>query len=101
MNNCLITKRGRVVDVSGNGQHEILCVRKLGVKLRAFLLKKGGIRVKIGWPDTESLAIEYYRKPTEQQLRAIRRILRTDNYYTVVLNLRTIQKFRPIRSFQV
>ena len=101
MNNCLITKRGRVVDVSGNGQHEIICVRKLGVKLRTFLLKKGGVRVKLGWPNTESLAIEYYRKPTEHQLRAIRKILRADDYYTVVLNLKTIAKWRPIRSFTI
>lgn len=100
-NNCLITKEGKVIDCNGGAPHEVICVGTLKVSLNKFLTKLSGIRIKKGWPDTEALAIEYYDKPTEQQLRVIRRILRQDDYYTVVLNLRTISKFRPIRGFQV
>lgn len=100
MNNVLITKTGETIDCPTAGLHAIECMRKLGIKLRTFLLKRDGIRVKIGWPDAMAIAIEYYHKPTEPQMRIIRRILRQADYYTVILNLRTISKFRPIRGFQ-
>ncbi len=101
MNDCLITKRGKVVDIGDGGKHDITCVKKLGYTLRTFLLRKGGVRVKLGWPDTEAIAIEYHDKPTTQQQRKINSILRKHDYYTVVLNLKTIAKFRPIRGFQI
>ncbi len=100
-NNCLITKEGKVIDCNNGTPHAVICVKMFKVTLNKFLTKLSGVRVKKGWPDTEALAIEYYDKPTEQQLRVIRRILRQDDYYTVVLNLRTIIKWRPIRGFQI
>ena len=102
MQNCLIDKQGEVIDIGNGGRHDITCVKKLGIKLRTFLLKRGGVRVKLGWPDTESIAIEYHvRKPTDAQMQIIRRILRENDYYTLILVLKVIQKFRPIRGFQV
>jgi len=99
--NCLITKQGKVIECNGGTPHEVICVGTLKITLKKFLTKQSGIRIKRKWPNSEALAIEYYDKPSEAQLRVIRKILRQDDYYTVVLNLRTISKFRPIRGFQV
>jgi hypothetical protein len=101
MSSCLITKRGKVVDCNGNRQHEIICKRVLKIGLDDFVLKRGGVRVKADSIDPEYIAIEYHDRPSDAQMRIIRRILRRDDYYTVVLVHRTIQKFRPIRGFQI
>lgn len=99
--NCLITKRGRIIDCDGNKMHDVICERVLKVKLRTFLLEQGGIRIKQGWSDSETLAIECHtKKPTPTQQAIIQSILRENDYYTIVLNFRTITKFRPIRGFE-
>lgn len=98
-NNCLVTKKGRIVDCTGV-QHEEICKRMLKVNLQTFLCTNGGVRVKVGWPNTEVIAIEFHHKPTNAQMRFIRGVLREADYYTVVLNFKTINRFRPIRGFE-
>ena len=97
MSNCLITRTGKRIDCYG-GIHKATCKYELHISMNTFL-KRGGIRIKICWPDTETIAIEYYHKLTELQIRAIRKILRQDNYYAVILESGLITRFRPIRSF--
>ena len=101
MNSCLITKRGRMVDCSAGRQHDIICKRVLKIDLDNFILKRGGVRIHVNTINSEHIAIEFHDKPTDAQMRIIRRILRRDDYYTVVLVRQTIQKFRPIRGFSV
>lgn len=95
--NCLITRTGKRIECY-SGIHKETCKYELHISMNTFL-KRGGIRVKICWPDTETIAIEYYRKLTELQIRAIKKILRQDNYYAIILESSLITKFRPIRSF--
>lgn len=95
--NCLITQTGERIDCYA-GIHKETCKRELHISMGTFL-KRGGIRVKICYPDTETIAIEYYHKLTELQIRAIRKILRQDDYYAIILESELITKFRPIRSF--
>ena len=101
MSSCLITKRGRVIECNGSRQHEIICKRKLKMSLDDFILKRGGVRIHVNTIDSEHIAIEYHDKPTDKQMRIIRRILQQGDYYTVVLARKVIRKFRPIRGFQV
>lgn len=94
--NCLITKQGKVIE-NGCIPHDVFCKRRFGYDLAAFLLKQNGIRVMLSIrPDT--IAIEYHNKPSAIQLRAIHKILHADDYYTVILATKTIERFRPIRS---
>lgn len=97
MSNCLIDRAGKVIECC-SGIHKETCKYELHISMSTFL-KRGGVRVKICWPDTETIAIEYYRKLTELQIRAIRKILRQSNYYGVILESEVITRFRPIRSF--
>lgn len=99
MTNVLITKAGKIVECFSGSTHEATCLRELHVKLQDFLCKHGGIRVMAGCIDVETVAVEYYFKPTAIQIRILHKILRKDNYYTVLLGLGIITKFRPIRSF--
>lgn len=97
--NCLITQTGKRIDCDNGQTHEVVCKHKLGIPADRFLLKQGGIRVKVCWPDSETIAIEYYHRLTEKQENAIKKILRENDYYAIILNMQVITKFRPIRSF--
>lgn len=104
MSNYLITKSGKTIECTGGAEHAIICKRELDISLNDFLLKHNGVRVMVG--RNETLAIEYYKTPSIAQVRIIHKILRADDYYTVILqnsslDFRLIKKFRPIRSFQV
>lgn len=97
MSNCLIDRTGKRIECY-SGIHKETCRCELHISINTFL-KCGGVRVKVCWPDTKTIAIEYYCKLTELQIRAIRKILRQDNYYAVILESKLITRFRPIRSF--
>lgn len=98
MSNCLITKIGEQIDCIGV-THDRICERELNLDMDFFLTDCGGVRIKIGWPDINSIAIECYYKPTKKQMNIIRRILHQGNYYTIITAFKTITKFRPIRNF--
>ena len=99
MSNCLITRTGKRIDCLIGETHEITAKRELPYDVDFFLTDRGGIRIKVCWPDTETIAIEYYYKLTDSQIRTIRKILRQSNYYAIILESKLITKFRPIRSF--
>lgn len=99
MSNCLITRTGERIDCIRSETHEITAKRELPYDVGFFLQDRGGIRVKVCWPDTETIAIEFYYDLTESQIRAIKKILRQDDYYAVILESGLITRFRPIRSF--
>lgn len=95
---CLITKRRRIINTSALGStHERMCETLLNYGLDVFF-EKGGVRVKT---NGDEIAIEYYSKPSFKQQDIIRKILREDDYYVVVLPFRSIQKIRPIRNFNI
>lgn len=96
--NCLITKDGQVINCSG-GRHDYICRFKLQTTLRGFLYRHHGVRIKIGRHKT--IAIEYRHKPTDAQAKEIRKILRSDNYYVVILSTHTLSKCRPIRRIKL
>ena len=95
--NCLITKQGRILDCGGI-THDRVCERELHLDLDLFLSDFCGVRIKVG--SLESIAIEFYYKPSDIQMRIIRKILRENNYYTVILVRKVIRKFRPIRGIE-
>lgn len=99
MSNCLITRTGKVIECTGGATHEITAKRELPYDVGFFLDDRGGIRVKVCWPDTETIAIEFYYDLTESQIKAIKKILRENDYYAVILESELITRFRPIRSF--
>jgi len=98
MGNCLITERGRIIEIPPGNDHEQTCERLLHKTLDKFF-ENGGIRIKTANPD--EIAIEYYTKPTLKQQGIIRKELRKNDYYTIMLAFRFIRKFRPIRNFDI
>lgn len=98
MRNCLITKRGRIVESTSGSTHEQTCFRVLETTLDEFF-ENGGVRIKAVHPD--EIAIEYYSKPTPTQQSIIRKVLRENDYYVIILAFRSIRKFRPIRNFNI
>lgn len=98
MRNCLITKRGRIVESVPGSTHEQTCFRVLETTLDKFF-ENGGVRIKAVHPD--EIAIEYYCKPSSKQQSIIRKVLQESDYYAVILAFRSIRKFRPIRNFNI
>lgn len=100
VDNVLITKQGETINCT-NAAHDYAAQRFFGITLRTFLKRRGGIRVKLCWPDITAIAIEYYQEPSQAQIKVIRKILRDSNFYTVILASRIIEKCRPVRSFKI
>jgi len=63
-----------------------------------FITKDAGVRVKPC--NSEGIAVEYKNKPNGKQMNVIDDILQANDYYVVVTNRGTIEKFRPIRHFE-
>jgi hypothetical protein len=66
--NCLITQQGKVIRCESS-MHEIVCKRETGRDLMQFVTKDNGVRVKPRYPDNETIAVEYSRKPNAKQIR--------------------------------
>jgi len=95
--NCLVTQKGKVIECSAGVKHDIVCQRQFGYGVNRFLEFDYGLRIKTSG---DIIAIEYYCSLSDKQKNIIRRYLRQNDFYTVILCFKTISKFRPIRSLR-
>ena len=98
--NSLIDKNGHKIDCSGQ-THVQVCKAKFHCPLSAFL-QSGGVRVKIYY---DHIAIEAGRPISDKQQRVINRILRDNEVYVAVWQIKGIYgeriTHRPMRSFAI
>ena len=102
MNNLLITKQGRIVELLSGATHDVTCRLKLGRTLRQFIRQDGGVRICYR---SEQLAVESAREISFKQLLYINNILRGNDIYLTIVCIngkaKTKQSFRPIRGLQI
>ena len=92
--NCLITKNGKQIDCSA-AMHQIICKQQLKMTLTQFM-NEGGVRILIR---NDTAAIEYYEPMTDKQNQIVNKLLKEQPIYCIVCAFKTIERFRPIRSF--
>ena len=96
MSNFLITSYGQRYNTCGT-QHNIYVRLRFRTTLKMFL-RHGGVRVKT---HGEHIAIESGEPLTADQRAVIRRELKQDDYYSLVISIGgkygKKEKFRPIR----
>ena len=97
MCNLIITKDGKAYYLNGE-QHHIFVSLKFKMSLKKFL-ESGGVRVKTY---RDHIAIEAGRPLTAKQKAVIRRVLKDNDYFSLVISVGDrygkIERFRPIRS---
>ncbi len=94
-NGGFILSDGLVIPL-GHGRHEVAC-NGIGTKL-ADVLKAGICRYmfRIGQQGNVA-AFEYYSLTPEQKI-TIRKMLKNDDYFTVITEKTTTNSFRPVRN---
>ena len=80
----------------GHGRHEVTC-NGMGTKL-ANVLKAGICRYMFRIGQQGNVAAFEYHNLTPEQKITIRKMLKNDDYFTVITEKTTTNSFRPVRN---